>query len=450
MCEHEWQGKFAGACPYGSAMFGDVTWPDAAKARSLNAALVDEMAHNRFWIVVSVMYSYVPFLVVFGALLRLGVRRGTMELWMVALLALTFICNELILKNLIRQPRPEVSCVESCGMPSSHSAFALTAWTFFLVDLLWRMDLSTRRSACPSALELWRASAWDVLAWDEVLFWGFFWSLLLLPVPASRVFLHDHSLEQVLAGALVGAASSACAWIAGRCLQKKYNHLLGEELLGYRGNMLLCHNMALPYSELLHRCRTEAARSMVQSPPELAWYIEQISRQLRDTPSDTAKRLRLEAAKSNLEGFVNRRTVHDRTQELLRAPSSPLLNAPEESTAPPTVPETDAKGASATSVPAISEAPEPERRGSESTPSSALPLEITQATRAPAAEGGATSSYPCSPTGRASAEASEERGPASFVSAASDAAVAEEAEEASPAAEANVAKEVERTKAEGD
>ncbi|CAE7238208.1 unnamed protein product [Symbiodinium sp. KB8] len=53
------------------------------------------------------------------------------------------------------------------------------------------------------------------------------------------VFLGDHSLEQ------------------GRCLQKKYNHLLGEELLAYRGNMLLCHNMALPYSELLHRCRTE-------------------------------------------------------------------------------------------------------------------------------------------------------------------------------------------------
>lgn len=97
------------------------------------------------------------------------------------------------LKARFRQPRPAAAPTGdgSSGMPSAHAQFS-----FFLA----------------SYAALWALRAWRV---------GLRWRLLAAAagaagaalVAASRVYLHYHTLEQVLAGGAVGAGAGA-AWFA--------------------------------------------------------------------------------------------------------------------------------------------------------------------------------------------------------------------------------------------
>eukprot|EP00438_Fugacium_kawagutii_P016199 Skav224049 [mRNA] locus=scaffold534:123011:133522:- [translate_table: standard] len=120
-CYHEWQQTF-NVCPYGKKWIFDVTFPDAAKARSLNAPHANELVTNEALILLMVAWSYVPMILLIWQVAKLLVIRGTRELCFVCVLGSTFVFNELILKRIISQTRPEISCVSSCGMPSSHSA----------------------------------------------------------------------------------------------------------------------------------------------------------------------------------------------------------------------------------------------------------------------------------------------------------------------------------------
>ncbi|CAK9016845.1 unnamed protein product [Durusdinium trenchii] len=231
-CQHLWQQEHQD-CPYGFKLPFDVTWPDAAKAHSYGLP-ADES--SEVWIFVNVLYSYVPLTVLVVHMLRLIVVRGSRELCIASVLIFTFVLNELILKQVFRHPRPEESCCTSCGMPSSHSAFALSLWGFHAYELLWRLQLRPFswvdwEHLRESAKEAQRAAmrSWDELDALQCLLLCGFWTVLLGPVPFTRVILGDHSVEQVMIGSIVGLSSSLTVWMAARALQKSHNHQLDED-----------------------------------------------------------------------------------------------------------------------------------------------------------------------------------------------------------------------------
>ena len=90
---------------------------------------------------------------------------------------------EWILKPLAQQPRPPTSCCASVGMPSSHSmvSMGMTVWLLMECNASW------------SSLAL---------------------LLLLMPVPFSRLWLGDHTVEQVFCGCVCGAFVAIAAHIA--------------------------------------------------------------------------------------------------------------------------------------------------------------------------------------------------------------------------------------------
>ena len=288
-CEHLWQ-QTSKVCPYGFKLPMDVTWPDAARARSFGMP-DHELATNQVWIFVNVLYSYVPAVMMAVQLVRLVVVRGSRELCIASVLVFTFILNELILKHIFSVPRPEESCCTSCGMPSSHSAFAASLLGFHLCDLLWRLSSRpfpwvNRDDVAESVLEVLRAACrhWDELDALQCGLISLFWSLLLIPVPFTRVILGDHSIEQVLLGSLVGFSASLIVWIAARTFLKNHNHHLDDEQFcgGWR---LISHNMALPISSLFRRMQHQQLR-----PQELQWYLTRVTNELERCRSTSAAR----------------------------------------------------------------------------------------------------------------------------------------------------------------
>lgn len=299
-CQHLWQQEHQD-CPYGFKLPFDVTWPDAAKAHSYGLP-ADES--SEVWIFVNVLYSYVPLTVLVVHMLRLIVVRGSRELCIASVLIFTFVLNELILKQVFRHPRPEESCCTSCGMPSSHSAFALSLWGFHAYELLWRLQLRPFswvdwEHLRESAKEAQRAAmrSWDELDALQCLLLCGFWTVLLGPVPFTRVILGDHSVEQVMIGSIVGLSSSLTVWMAARALQKSHNHQLDEDWCCGE-HRLIRHNMALPLSSVrrrLQRGTPEPARR------ELQWYIDKLSAEIDRSDARPYAKHRFKEMKRSLE-----------------------------------------------------------------------------------------------------------------------------------------------------
>eukprot|EP00913_Durusdinium_trenchii_P021205 g19919.t2 len=183
-------------------------------------------------------------------------------------------------------------------------AFALSLWGFHAYELLWRLQLRPFswvdwEHLRESAKEAQRAAmrSWDELDALQCLLLCGFWTVLLGPVPFTRVILGDHSVEQVMIGSIVGLSSSLTVWMAARALQKSHNHQLDEDwrpalafgaprrephqpmsLLKCCGeHRLIRHNMALPLSSVrrrLQRGTPEPARR------ELQWYIDKLSAEI--------------------------------------------------------------------------------------------------------------------------------------------------------------------------
>lgn len=98
----------------------------------------------------------------------------------------------LILKNVLRQSRPDGSCLASYGMPSSHAQiahFAATIVIFFLVRKF--IGGGGHHSFREYATLVYRCSVTVLLAWF---------------VAESRVVLGHHTLAQVVVGSVIGIA----------------------------------------------------------------------------------------------------------------------------------------------------------------------------------------------------------------------------------------------------
>jgi membrane-associated phospholipid phosphatase len=118
--------------------------------------------------IVATLLSFLPWLL--GLLVFAGsIQNGRLR-QLLPLTILVMVANEGVLKRIFSQPRPEMSCLSSKGMPSSHSALSI-AW------------------ACA------------VSRWPTHFLWL---SALLVAVPWARVHVGDHTVAQVVAGGLVG------------------------------------------------------------------------------------------------------------------------------------------------------------------------------------------------------------------------------------------------------
>lgn len=257
-----------------------------------------------FLSVVSVFYSLVPYLLGFVYLVEFLAFGNLVPLSRLVILGVIAITNEVIFKNLVKQNRPEGSCLYflSFGMPSGHAASSIGLLTYLLLELFvyhpnllcgltcqkegdqnayyfqlgygWKkvlpatngnddhpyvaadatsatngdsiaIDINDGENANEGNPESSRyvedtnnnASAESLLdkqqesnnllssasgspsplspagKWTHHLY-GLGYILLLLPVPFSRVYLHDHLRSQVGYGALIGIVA-AMIWYLG-------------------------------------------------------------------------------------------------------------------------------------------------------------------------------------------------------------------------------------------
>eukprot|EP00443_Scrippsiella_acuminata_P008863 CAMPEP_0115272112 /NCGR_PEP_ID=MMETSP0270-20121206/54453_1 /TAXON_ID=71861 /ORGANISM="Scrippsiella trochoidea, Strain CCMP3099" /LENGTH=504 /DNA_ID=CAMNT_0002688505 /DNA_START=35 /DNA_END=1549 /DNA_ORIENTATION=- len=278
-------------CPYGRALPGDVTWRGSIP-KELRGIVAPQTALT----VIAVVYSYLPFVVAFVVIVDLVLRRGTRQASLAVWLLVIMLLNEVVFKHLLLHPRPGTmlqmrdsagffvgSCVQKCGMPSSHAALAFGWLTLLLCDAAHRVhpqatDQELITPVRPSDF-LSRGLAWvhnyhatvrggeerspttmkkickictlvlltpfmpyGALTYDEYMAFLVFWSLIWLPVPFMRVVLYDHTIEQCLVGCIVGAITAAAWWRVVRKLQRKYESRVNDTFC-----RILKHNYPYPH-----------------------------------------------------------------------------------------------------------------------------------------------------------------------------------------------------------
>lgn len=214
-----------------------------------------------------IFYSLVPYLVGFVFLVEFLAFGNLVPLTRLLVLGVISITNEVIFKNLLKQHRPEGSCLYflSFGMPSGHAASSIGLLTYLLLEqsvyhpniicgvtcqkreqqngysfkwgygwqkqsdhdqpqnmseTTYNVAADEENTASPDPLlnnsqeSDTRSYAPSVLGklTHHLHALGYF--VLLFPVPFSRVYLHDHFFAQVLYGSLIGIAA-ATMWYLG-------------------------------------------------------------------------------------------------------------------------------------------------------------------------------------------------------------------------------------------
>jgi len=160
------------ACNHGTALPGDVTVPN----------------DPNFGDVIAIIYGFIPYVGGLVCLVLWIFRRTVWPLLILIMAGIIVVLNEGCIKKLVSQARPSGSCLHTSGMPSSHSELAIGFWFYFHLEILIKGKITS-------------TSEWTTLKKGYVLMAVY---VLLLPVPFTRVALHDHSWEQVGVGALVG------------------------------------------------------------------------------------------------------------------------------------------------------------------------------------------------------------------------------------------------------
>jgi len=317
MCMKEWQKNPPadlpeGDCPFGEKLPGDVTWPDYAKARKYypNEKLFLGDVATPIFCTLSVTYSYIPYVFALGIVIKFLVRRGTRELMFLGFLAFLVACNEVLVKPFLKAPRPALSCLISCGMPSSHAAISTGTVTLFMAHSMFRTapvqiaailqmenavgqdgaGATPRVGGCASLRKLAKnlcEEAWAGVPLDEptqgqIMMLSLTWIVLLLPVPICRIANGDHTPGQVMVGGLVGLILAIVWSVFKGMIERRFQHLLGREWW-YGGVKLLSHNLALPcYQALLDiEAKTRSGNLDGRSGMirELQWYeLETLTR----------------------------------------------------------------------------------------------------------------------------------------------------------------------------
>eukprot|EP00931_Biecheleriopsis_adriatica_P053872 TRINITY_DN31635_c0_g1_i1.p1 TRINITY_DN31635_c0_g1~~TRINITY_DN31635_c0_g1_i1.p1 ORF type:complete len:268 (+),score=21.86 TRINITY_DN31635_c0_g1_i1:69-806(+) len=194
-------------CPYGQKLPGDVTLPFQPSSFD--------------W--VCVYYGYVPYAVLLLACIRIAMANARFGLsWkngisFAVFCALVVAINEGILKHIVHQGRPERSCNSSCGMPSGHSTLSIGIYSLLVLEAYDCFQRTSPGRVPPGVTCLGLGIPilnTDEFSSSQCRFFIAIWSLCLVPVPISRVWLHDHSLAQSLTGSAFGAVL-ALLWYSG-------------------------------------------------------------------------------------------------------------------------------------------------------------------------------------------------------------------------------------------
>jgi len=235
-------------CPYGSALPMDVTWPIVPEDIAM---MVEPITVLKF---VAVVYGYLPLLPVAFVLLDSAINQTKRHLWILLWLGFLVCVNEAVVKKIVAEPRPgsmmelrgqngllEGSCVEKCGMPSSHAAISMGWFTLSVLDAVSRTDTSrdniedvgASREVLVVEQQKWcdffRNFCWipwvekTELTVREFISIAVYWSLLLVPVPFMRVVLRDHTESQVSAGCCLGMTLAMVWWRVLRVLERRYH-----------------------------------------------------------------------------------------------------------------------------------------------------------------------------------------------------------------------------------
>eukprot|EP00656_Telonema_subtile_P050503 TRINITY_DN6556_c0_g2_i1.p1 TRINITY_DN6556_c0_g2~~TRINITY_DN6556_c0_g2_i1.p1 ORF type:complete len:359 (+),score=61.24 TRINITY_DN6556_c0_g2_i1:181-1257(+) len=169
-------------CANGTALPGDVTAPDSPS----------------FGEVLAVIWSFLPYACGLGLVVEVFRRRTMWPLLMLLMAGMIVVVNEGFFKRVISQDRPSGSCLSSKGMPSSHAELSIGFWWYFHLECFFKRHLTSTH-------------AWTGKDKMTVMIAVY---VLLLPVPFTRVVLHDHSWAQVGVGALVGAVIGTIWFVA--------------------------------------------------------------------------------------------------------------------------------------------------------------------------------------------------------------------------------------------
>lgn len=273
-------------CPYGKSLPFDVTfskhWDE--KAPYFHVALL--------------LGGCTPAVLVSLAVLEFILRRGTRHLFVLCFLLHVILLNEYVWKRIYAEPRPEKSCNVTCGMPSSHAAVTVGMFVFLFLDLAFRVNplsphvLHDFEEEKPNRLCSCRRISWDMVSLLPLsnrrsisnssfirmsTFWFF---VLVLYTPATRVLLADHSVEQVLAGMFIGFLEAIPWFFAGQRLANHYRTSFGRRWPKSDASewYVLRHDMILPTEMLntmkiggdLRRAKQVIARELEDTIRELA------------------------------------------------------------------------------------------------------------------------------------------------------------------------------------
>mmetsp|Transcript_53013 Transcript_53013/g.139918 ORF Transcript_53013/g.139918 Transcript_53013/m.139918 type:complete len:374 (+) Transcript_53013:112-1233(+) len=249
-------------CPFGMALPGEVTWPSPPRGLSGDSAPLTTAK------VLMVAWSFLPYVVSVYIVTLLIIVRGTRQLWVALWLLIYVVLNELVVKSFLKEARPgtllEVrtyngmlagSCLESCGMPSTHAGITSGLFLLVFLDATFRIQsrppgagagqaryspptgTSKRTGAGAEVRKSWVfaksfcALPWahqEVLTPPEFVAYVFFWFLVLYPTAMARVVLMDHTPEQVIVGKLIGVVSALAWWRIVRNMQHFYEESVGE------------------------------------------------------------------------------------------------------------------------------------------------------------------------------------------------------------------------------
>merc|ERR1712087_303277 len=127
-------------CPYGYPLPGDVTLPYPITV----------------WSIIGVSYGYVPYSLAVLVALEALIKRSTRCIAFGLFIGLAVIMGEIVFKHIVNSPRPAMSCLHSCGMPSSHATLSIGYFTLMLLDALRRYKNTPRTLRDPES----RRTSW--------------------------------------------------------------------------------------------------------------------------------------------------------------------------------------------------------------------------------------------------------------------------------------------------
>jgi len=201
-----------------------------------------------FATILSLIYSLIPYILLALFSIQFLATGSVVVITRLGLMGFLSLVNDAILKNILKQPRPTGSCLyfHAYGMPSGHAATSIGLLTFMLLELLvYHPNLFVKRHATVTeSRDLEEIKGEFQVGTQSNFVWGYgwqkqpnaidsddleatilspeptgyhylkskwiyhyhalLWTTILLPVPLSRVQLHDHSPMQILAGSTVG------------------------------------------------------------------------------------------------------------------------------------------------------------------------------------------------------------------------------------------------------